>query len=140
MIMGKEKFIPIIALMILLIGVSSSVYVYATQTDTEILGDSIIINNQRYAFEEIFSTTEERTFKSLNFTGIALDDLIVKTGIECPSCYSYTIIGEDDYQKTVTWDNMKNGLLTEGKMTVFSDLPKAFRVKDIVEIRVIYNG
>jgi len=92
--MGKEKFIPIIALMILLIGIGSSAYVYATQTDTEILGDSIIINNQQYAVEEIFSDTEQRTFESLNFTGIALDDLIIKIGIECPSCHSYTIIGE----------------------------------------------
>jgi len=66
MIMGKEKFIPIIALMILLIGTGSSAYVYATQTDTEILGDSIIINNQQYAVEEIFSTTEPRTFESLD--------------------------------------------------------------------------
>lgn len=137
MIMGKEKFIPIIALMILLIGIGSSAYVYATQTDTEILGDSIIINNQQYAVEEIFSDTEQRTFESLNFTGIALDDLIIKIGIECPSCHSYTIIGEGDYQKTVTWENMENGLLTSDKMTVFSDLPKAFRVRGVFEIEVI---
>ena len=135
--MGKEKSIPIIALMILLIGIGSSAYVYATQTDTEILGDSIIINDQQYAVEEIFSDTEQRTFESLNFTGIALDDLIIKIGIECPSCHSYMIIGEGDYQKTVTWENMENGLLTADKMTVFSDLPKAFRVRGVFEIEVI---
>jgi len=135
--MGKEKFIPIIALMILLIGTGSSAYVYATQTDTETLGDSIIINNQQYTVEEIFSTTEQRTFESLDFTGIALDDLITKIGVDCPSCHSYAIIGEGDYQKTVTWENMKNGLLTADKMTVFSDLPKAFRVRGVFKIEVI---
>jgi len=32
---------------------------------------------------------------------------------------------------------MKNGLLTADKMTVFSDLPKAFRVRGVFEIEVI---
>ena len=32
-----------------------------------------------------------------------------------------------------------NGLLTKDGMSVFTDLPKAFRVKDIIEIEVISN-
>ena len=135
--MGKEKFIPIIALMILLIGVSSSVYVYATQTTVDVDLDTITINNREYAIKNLFSIVEPRVFDSINFSGIALDDLIIKVGVECPSCNSYVITGEDGYQKTVTWENMQNGLLTPDKMTVFSDLPKAFRVRDIVEIGVI---
>ena len=34
-------------------------------------------------------------------SGISLKDLILKTGISCPSCYEYTIKAKDGYQQTV---------------------------------------
>lgn len=138
--MGKEKLIPIVALIVLLTGASSTIYVYATQeanivenADVEI----ITIWNNQYTIEDIFSIAEPRIFNDLNFSGIALDDLIIKIGVDCPECYTYTIIAEDGYQKTVKWENMQNGLLTFDKMSVFSDLPKAYRIKNIVEIEVV---
>ena len=137
MTMGKEKFIPIVALVILLIGASSSAYVYASQSKTETDTNTIAIYNQRYTIEELFTVVEPRTFDLLNYSGVALDDLIIKVGVESPSSHEYTIIGEDDYQKTVTWENMQNGLLTIDKMTIFSDLPKAFRVRNVLKIEVI---
>jgi hypothetical protein len=57
--------------------------------------------------------------------------------INCTSCHTYRIIGEDGYSQTVTWENMQNGLLTHEKKVVFSDLPKAFNVKNVVEIEVL---
>ena len=133
MLMGKEKLVPIVAMIVILIGAGSSAYVYATQTDT----DNITINGQQYTIDQIFFIAEPRTFDSLNFSGIALDDLIIKTGVGCPECHEYTIVGDDGYQKTVTWENMQNGLLTKNGMTIFSDLPKAYRIKNIVKIKVI---
>ena len=133
MFMGKEKLIPLAAIMVILIGASSSAYVYATQTTT----DNITINGQQYTIDQIFYIAELRTFDSLNFSGVALDDLIIKTGIGCLECHEYTIIGDDGYQKTVTWENMQDGILTKDGMTVFSDLPKAYRVNNIVKIEVI---
>jgi hypothetical protein len=130
--MGKDRFLPAIAVVILAIASISSVYVYATQTSTT----SILINGQHYTIDQLFSFTKSRMFVDLNYSGIALDDLIIKTGINNPDSNTYTIIGSDGYQKTVTWDNMKNGLLTKNRMVVFSDLPKAFRVKDVVTIEV----
>ncbi|EMR74597.1 hypothetical protein MBGDF03_00306 [Thermoplasmatales archaeon SCGC AB-540-F20] len=137
MTMGKEKFIPIVALVILLIGASSSAYVYASQSETDTDTDTITIYNRRYTIEELFTVVESRTFDTLNYSGVALDDLIIKAGVEYPSYHTYTIIGEDEYQKTVTWENMQNGLLTMDKMTIFSDLPKAFRVRNVLKIEVI---
>jgi len=133
MFIGKEKIIPIFAMILLLIGIFSSVYVYATQVNT----DTITINGKTYTIDQIFSIAEPRTFESLNFSGVALDDLIIKTDVGCPNCHKYNIIGEDRYQKTVTWDNMKNGLLTKDGRVIFSDLPKAFRVRNVVKIEVI---
>lgn len=135
--MGKEKLIPIFAIIVLFIGTGSSVYVYATQGNADIDTDTITIYKQQYAIEELFTIVEPRTFDALNYSGVALDDLIIKAGVECPSCHTYTITGEDGYQKTIAWENMQNGLLTIDKMTVFSDLPKAFRVKNVLKIEVI---
>lgn len=132
MFMGKKKLIPIFAMIVLLIGTGSTAYVYATQTDA----DGITINGQQYTIDQIFFIAEPRSFDSLDFSGVALDDLIMKAGVGCPSCHTYTIIAEDNYQKTVTWENLQGGLLTKEGMTVFSDLPKAFRVKNIVKIEV----
>ncbi len=108
MIMGKKKFIPAIALIILLLGSVSSIYVYATQANES----TISINGQQYTIDQLFFIAEPQSFDSLNFSGIALDDLVLKTGIGCPDCHKYTVIGADGYQKTVDWEDMQNGLLT----------------------------
>ena len=133
MIMEKEKLIPIVAITILFIGFISSIYTYANQIE----GSTIIINGQQYTIDQIFIIAEPRAFDMLNFSGIALDDIILKTGVGCPKCHKYTLVGEDGYQKTVDWENIQNSLLTHKKMVVFSNLPKAFNVKDIVKIEVI---
>ena len=128
--MGKEKLIPILAVAVLFIGSLSSIYVYATQINSEYID----INGQEYTVDQLFFIGEERTFET--FSGIALDTLMMKIGIPEPEKHEYTIIASDGYQKTVKWENMKNGLLTEEGQSIFSDLPKAFRIKDIVKIEV----
>ena len=80
---------------------------------------------------------KQREFADINFSGIALDDIIIKSGVSSPENHEYTIIGADAYQKTVTWEDMKNGMLTEDNQVVFSDLPQAFNVRDVVEIKII---
>ncbi|RLF29967.1 MAG: hypothetical protein DRN08_00265 [Thermoplasmata archaeon] len=133
--MRKEKLIPVSAILVLLIGIVSTIYVYAMQTQQET--NYINVNGRDYTVDQLFSMIEPRIFESLNYSGIALDDLIVKTGVSCPECHDYIIIGGDGYQKTVKWENMKNGLLTPDRRVVFSDLPKAFRVRDVVKIEKI---
>ena len=130
--MGKDRLLSIFALLILLIASVSSIYVYATQTTTE----TLLINGQHYTIDQLFSLTKSRTLNDSQYTGIALDDLLLKTGVSHPEKHTYTLKGADGYEKTVTWENLKNGLLTKEGESVFSDLPKAFRVKDIVTIEV----
>jgi hypothetical protein len=130
--MGKERLLPIFALLILLTASTSSLYVYATQTTT----DTLFVNGQHYTIDQLFSLTKPRMFNDSQYTGIALDDLMLKTGVSHPEQHTYTLRGADEYEKTVTWENMKNGLLTKNRESIFSDLPKAFRVKDIVTIEV----
>ena len=135
--MGKEKFIPIFALIVLLIGSASSIYVYTTQANSGYIN----INGQDYTIDQLFFIGEQKSVESNDevFSGVALDDLIIKIGVSKPETHEFTIIAADGYQKTVKWENLKNGILTKDGQSMFSDLPKAFRVKDIVKIEVIYE-
>jgi flagellar basal body L-ring protein FlgH len=130
--MRKDRLLPIFALLILLICSVSSIYVYATQATT----NTLLVNGQHYTMDQLFSLIQPRSFNESQYSGISLDDLMLKTGVSQPEQHKYTLKGADGYEKTVTWENMKNGLLTKESESVFSDLPKAFRVKDIVTIEV----
>jgi hypothetical protein len=130
--MGKDRLLPIFALLVLLTASASSLYVYATQTTT----DTLLVNGQHYTIDQLFSLAKPRTLNDSQYTGISLDDLMLETGVSHPEQHQYTLRGADGYEKTVTWENMKNGLLTKNRQSIFSDLPKAFRVKDIVTIEV----
>jgi len=132
--MGKEKIIPILALIVILISGTSTAYVYVTQIDK----DTITVNGQEYSVEQIFYMGVQKTIQTVEGEkkGIFLEDLIHKVGVGCPSCHEYTIKGKDGYQKTVNWDIMKTGVLTDDKRVFFSDKPKAFWVSDIIEIEV----
>ncbi len=132
--MGKEKIIPILALVVLIIGGTSSAYVYTTQIDKE----TIAIKGVEYTIDQLFYIAEEKTIQTIEGekTGVSLEDLISKIGIGCPSCYEYTIKAKDGYQQTVEWDIMKTGVLSNIKKVYFPDTPKKFWVGDIVEIEV----
>lgn len=143
MSLGKEKLIPILAILVLIIGSSSSLYVYATQNETSNINSdnfdrSIIIGENEILISYAFENIEEITIETDDGekTGIPTDELIVLSGIECPSCHKYTIKAEDNYQKTVNWENMQNGILTKESRVYFPDLAHAFWVRDVIEIEV----
>jgi hypothetical protein len=133
--MGKEKLIPILALSLVLIGIFSNVYVYASQVDKE----TITINDQEYTIDDIFFIADEKTIETSDGekTGASLELLIMKIGIGCPSCHEYTIKARDAYEQTVDWDIMKTGVLSNEDKVFFPDTPKKFWVSDVVEIEVI---
>lgn len=127
--MKRTKWIPILAIAVLLIGITASVYAFARQNNAT----SVTVNGEAYKASELLGMAEERTVEE--YSGAALDDLMINLGVPDPETKAYTLIAADGYQKTVTWENMQNGLLTADMMSVFSDLAKAFRIKDIVEIK-----
>lgn len=135
MIMGKEKIIPILALIVILISGTSTAYIYVTQIEK----DTITINGTEYTIEQLFLIVDTKTIQTDEGekTGLSLDALIQKIGISCPSCYEYTIKAKDGYEKTVNWDIMSTGVLTDSYSVYFPDAPKAFWVRDIIEIEVV---
>jgi len=127
--MNKNKWIPIIAAVVLVIAIGASVYAFTQQSSA----GSVSINGTEYSARELMEMGSERSIEE--YSGAALDELVTSAGVAAPEAKQYTIIGADGYQKTVTWENMQNGILTPDLMSAFSDLAKAFRVKDVVEIK-----
>jgi len=132
--MGKKKIIPILAMAILLIGIISTLYVYAT----EINKDTITINGQEYTYETLLLLGGEKTIETVDgeVTGVSLENVVKSIGIGCTSCSKYTIKAADGYQKTIEWDVLKTGVLSKESGVYFPDTPKALWVRDVVEIEV----
>jgi len=132
--MGKEKIIPILAISVLLLGVFSALYVNATQVNK----DTITINGNDYTISQLFSMGTKRTINTDEGekTGIALDDLILKVGVGCPTCHTYIIKAEDKYQQTISWDILKTGILTDYGRVFFPDTAHTFWIRNVIEIEV----
>lgn len=69
------------------------------------------------------------------FDGVMLKD-IVSSEVDDPDKYTYTFVAADGYQKTVKWVDVEKGIITREAMVVFPHLPKQYRVRDVVEVRV----
>jgi len=129
-LMRNIRALPILAIIVLMVGVGSSIYVNSQKNSST----SITINNEEYCVSQFSEMVEEKSIEA--DAGFPLDQLINKIGVASPETHEYTIIGSDGYQKTVTWENMQAGIITKGRESVFPDLPKAYRIKEIVEIKV----
>ena len=135
----KEAIVSIVALSFLVIGIVSNIYVYSHQIEK---GDFITIGNKKLYINDIFEKCNIKSIevkKSIkeNYSGAILSDIINVSGIKNPEIHKYTIVGSDGYQKTVEWNDMEKGILTKNKRVIFSHLPGAFWVRDVVKIEVI---
>ena len=128
-----EKIVISIAILLLAIGFLSNAFI-----SREELKDYIEINGIKIAAEKIFSSCEKKELKIGNETyfGISLPCLINMAGIKNPEEHNYKIMASD-YQKTVSWNDISSGILTEEKRAIFPNLPKAFWVRNVIKIEVI---
>jgi len=134
MLMGKEKTIPIFAMIILLIGIFSNVYVYAN----EISKDTINIQGQEYTIDQLFGLVSTKTIiiDDSEISGASLEELVLKMYPQCSSCSQFTIKAKDGYQQTVSWEVMKTGILTDKYRVIFADTAHSFWVRDVIKIEV----
>ena len=134
MLPRKEKIIPVLAISVLLVGISSALYVNATQINT----DLIIINGNKFTFNQLFLLCKSRSIETDEGEkiGIALDDIIIKSGVICPTCHNYIIKAADKYQQTFSWDILKTGILTDYCRVFFPNTAHTFWVSDVIEIEV----
>jgi len=142
MTLGKEKIIPILAMIVLFIGIISTIYVNANENKEELPGVSIIINGNEYSFQklnEIFQNITIDTDEGKR-TGLPLEKIITYSGVNCPSCNRYTFKASDPYQQTALWKDVKTSILTydnEYNIRVyFPNLAHTFWVYNLKEIEV----
>jgi hypothetical protein len=121
----------IIAIIVLAGSFSVLMYNELSEEDT----DTITVNDTEYTWDELFEDFEMTTLDEND--GILLNEIVEDTGLEAPETHEYVIKAADGYQKTVTWDDMQNGIVKENKETYFSELPKQFFVQDVVEIEIV---
>ena len=134
MLKGKEKLIPIIAIVLLLIGTISTFYVNAVEVDKE----TITIDGKEITVENLFSKCETKTIVTDDGEkeGINLEDLYEKYIFSCKNCNSFTIKAKDGYQQTLDLSTFKSGILTEDKRVFFPDTAHALWVRDVIQIEV----
>lgn len=98
MSLSKDKLIQLLTIVVLLLGISSSLYVHATQQEEV---ETITIGDEVFTVEQLLQICEHKELDEMGYRGIAMDDIILKAGVSSLENHEYTIIGEDGYQKTV---------------------------------------
>jgi hypothetical protein len=138
MSLNKEKLLLTLAMAVLIIGTFSTLYVNANSLANNNQSNSIIINNQTYDINIIFSKISTISIETDlgERTGSPLDQIIIYTSESCPSCYKYQIKSSDGYQQTVNWEDLQKGIFTSEKTVIFPHLAHSFWVKDVIEIEV----
>ena len=128
-----QRRLGIAALFVLILSASALAY---TMMNAREAGDVLIVNGVEYRWDGLEANFTVREMDG--HAGILLSDLINDTGLADPGDHEYRLIGADGYQKTVGWSDMQAGLLEPAEKRVyFRDLPKQYRVRDLVEIEVM---
>lgn len=131
---GTNPLNPVLGIIAIIVLTGSfSVLLYNTLTEEDT--DTLTVNGTEYTWEDLFDDFD--VIHMDDNEGILLSDIVEDTGLANPEDHEYRIIASDGYTKTVSWDDMQNGIVQESKETYFSELPKQFYVKDVVEVEVV---
>jgi len=103
---------------------------------------TITVNHKLFVWPQVFhivdSDVELLDDENNSYEGVYLSSAINITGLSDPDTYIYNLIGADGYNQTVTWEDMKKGILVEDDIkSFFPHLAKKFHISDIAEIEVI---
>ena len=135
-----EKVVIILAIFLLSMSFASGVYLQQIEQNTKDIleQDFIEIDNIPFSLETIFLQCPLKTYATAegNYTGVLISCIINVSGINNPNIHDYSIIGGDGYTKTVSWDDTKNGILTDTRYTVFPHLSRAYWIHKVVRIEV----
>ena len=135
----KRNALMLAASSLLLVSIASNLYVGGVENSVST--GCIDVNGVKVCFIELYekigTITIHNSVTNESYTGVPLHSIIQFAGVNEPEKHSYTIIGADGYQKTVSWDDMKGGVLIENSRVAFENLPKTFMVKNVVKIEVV---
>jgi len=135
----KGNTLMLVASFLLLVSIASNLYVGGVENSVST--GCIEVNGAKVCFIELYekigTITIHNSITNESYTGVPLHSIIQFAGVNEPEKHSYTIIGADGYRKTVSWDDMKGGVLIENSRVAFENLPKTFMVKNVVKIEVV---
>jgi len=136
-----EKIIVIIAIFLLSMGLVSGIYVEIETNENEktfFSSGYLEVDAFLLSMDNIFSncTGHICITDRGNYSGVSLSCVVNNSNIQNPEIHDYTIIALDGYTKTVSWNDMKKGILTNERYVVFSHLPRAYWIKDVLKIEV----
>jgi hypothetical protein len=136
-----EKIILSIAIFLLSMGLVSGIYVEkkTNENETTFFADGYLeVEDFLLHMDNIFSncTGHICITDRGNYSGVSLSCIINISNIHDPEIHDYTIIALDGYTKTVSWNDMKKGILTDKRYAVFSHLPRAYWITDVLKIEV----
>jgi len=135
----KRNALMLAASSLLLVSIASNLYVGGVENSVST--GCIDVNGVKVCFIELYekigTITIHNSVTNESYTGVPLHSIIQFAGVNEPEKHSYTIIGADGYRKTVSWDDMKGGVLIENSRVAFENLPKTFMVKNVVKIEVV---
>ena len=134
----KEKILPILAMIVLIIGIGANLYVSGQQSMMKEAKGTLMVNGEYVDIAYLLQTVLAITIETDDGekTGIPIGTIIQETAITCPSCHSYTFIASDGYQQTVGWGNIQKGVFSEEHQVFFPNLAHTFWVRDVIEIKV----
>ena len=135
----KRNALMLVASFLLLVSIASNLYVGGVENSVST--GCIDVNGVKVCFIELYekigTITIHNSITNESYTGVPLDKIIEFAGVKNLENHSYVIIGADGYRKTVKWEDMTRGVLTEEGRVAFEHLPKAFMVRDVVKIEVV---
>lgn len=129
---GKKKYLILLAIVLLAIGIGSTLYLTLFKGIEKTEG--LLVGETKFSLNELFDTLELTIVGE--YQGVALAEVINKAGIENPEEQEYTIIAGDGYQKMVEWKSIQKGIFTREKRVIFSDLPRQYWVRNVAKIEM----
>lgn len=135
---NKEKILPFLAMIVLILGIGATIYVTGQQSMMKEAEGTLLINGEYIDIHDLLQTASYKTIETDDGekTGIPIEEIIKEASITCPSCYTYTFIASDGYQQTVEWEHVQKGVFSEEHRVFFPGLAHAFWVREIIEIKV----
>jgi len=134
-----DKVAIVVAFLLIIVGIVSGINLRSQGAKVASTENSIEVDGEIILLDDVFGNLQKETVEvnNVNYSGVRLADIIELANVSEKESQHYVIIGESDYQQTVSWSDISKGILTEEKRVIFPDLPKKFWVKGVIRIEVV---
>ena len=123
----------LMAVILLSLGIGSRIYLYVSHPSKE--GETILVADEKLFLDRLFKTVKSETRGG--YRGVPLEAVIKQAGVKASEQHTYVLSAAGGYQKTVVWEDLRQGLLLREKRVVLPSLPKQYWIKNLARIEVI---